>query len=65
MPGEPGAATHAGDVVEACARSLARAVDTLEPSHAACVLEGAGETWRHRLHPGYKADRPPMPEKIE
>lgn len=50
-------------VVEAAKSSLARALNTHQPTHAAVVMEQHDKTWRHLLYPEYKANRsetPPM-----
>lgn len=46
------------------AQSLERALREVAPTHAVAVFEGAAPTWRHRLHPGYKAGHAPMPEPL-
>ena len=46
------------------AQSLARALRATTPTHAVCVFDGAGSTWRHRLHPEYKKGHAPMPEAL-
>jgi 5'-3' exonuclease len=61
VPGEEGASEHGEAVLESSARSLARALERLAPTHALCAFEGAGRSWRHELLPGYKAGRPAMP----
>lgn len=48
----------------ASAQSLARALRLTAPTHAVCVFDGGGPSWRHRLHPGYKAGHTPMPEPL-
>ena len=56
----------AGDsVVSSCAASLSRALAFHQPSHALVIDEQHGPTWRHRLFPGYKADRSPPPADLE
>ena len=50
-------------VVDAAKSSLARALNTHQPTHAAVVMEQHDKTWRHLLYPEYKANRsetPPM-----
>ena len=47
--------------VSSCSASLRRALSQHAPSHALCVFDAEGETWRHVLFPGYKAGRKPMP----
>ena len=61
VPGEEGSPEHVEGVLEACTRSLVRALAAHRPTHALCALEGAGPSWRHAVHPQYKAKRPPMP----
>lgn len=46
---------------EAVIASARRALRDADATHAACVFERGGGTWRHALFPGYKADRPPVP----
>ncbi|MDA0791938.1 MAG: hypothetical protein O2780_21070 [Proteobacteria bacterium] len=48
-------------VTTAAARSLARALDEHDPSHAVVVLERHDRTWRHLLYSEYKAGRLPAP----
>jgi len=47
--------------LSSCSASLRRALSQHVPSHALCVFDAEGETWRHTLFPGYKAGRKPMP----
>lgn len=44
--------------------SALRAVDQTAPSHALCVFDSGGGSWRHKLYPQYKAGRPEMPEAL-
>lgn len=62
---EQTAHAEADKLVEACAQSLERALAECAPSHAVCVFEGAGPSFRSVLYPGYKAGRPPMPDDLE
>ena len=55
----------AGSSVEACAQSLSRALNECAPSHAMCVFEGKGSSFRAAIYPGYKAGRAPMPPDLE
>ena len=50
--------------VEGCERSLARALNTHRPTHAAVVLDSYETTWRHLLYPEYKGNRKPTPEAL-
>lgn len=45
--------------------SLQRALRECRPTHAACVFEGEGLSWRHRAYPEYKAGRSPMPGALQ
>ena len=65
VPGEDGSAAHADDVLVSCTRSLRRALERDTPTHALCAFEDSGGSWRHRLLPAYKAERPPMPPALE
>ena len=61
VPGDEGSAEHDDGVLHSAQRSLERALGELHPTHALCAFDAPGESWRHRILPGYKADRPPMP----
>ena len=63
QPGEDGA-ERADGARQSCARSLARALRQVRPTHAACVFDGPGPSWRHELDPGYKEGHAPMPEPL-
>ncbi|HPW68237.1 MAG TPA: 5'-3' exonuclease H3TH domain-containing protein [Deltaproteobacteria bacterium] len=54
-----------GSSVDACVQSLARALSECAPSHAVCVFEGKGSSFRAALYPEYKAGRAPMPADLE
>lgn len=60
QPGDDEAA-RAEEARIACGRSLERALREAEPTHAVVVFEDSAPTWRHRLHPDYKAGHDPMP----
>jgi len=59
------AGSPAGSSVDACAQSLTRAVNECAPTHAVCVFEGTGTSFRTELYPGYKAGRSPMPSDLQ
>lgn len=61
VPGEEGTPEHFEGVLESTAQSIRRALNEHAPTHAACVFEAGGETWRHQMFPSYKEGRPPMP----
>ena len=37
---------------------------TYDPEHMSVVFDAKGKTFRHRLYPDYKANRPPMPDEL-
>jgi 5'-3' exonuclease len=45
-------------------QSLRRALRQCAPTHAACVFDGDGPSWRHGLDPHYKEGHAPMPEAL-
>lgn len=63
QPGADGPERVAGARASS-AQSLARGLRDTRPTHAVCVFDGAGPSWRHELHPGYKAGHAPMPEAL-
>ena len=60
----PDEVKQADSAVGASLQSLKRALRDCRPTHAACVFDGAGPTFRHREYPEYKAGRKPMPEPL-
>lgn len=46
-------------------KALDRHLAFVEPTHAAVVWDGGLDTVRVADHPGYKADRPPMPADLD
>lgn len=40
--------------------SFRRALSEHQPTHALAVFDHGGETWHHRVYPGYKSSRKPM-----
>ena len=65
VPGDEDSIEHFEGALESVVQSLKRALNELEPSHAVCVFDGDGPTWRHRMHSEYKRDRPPMPDTLQ
>jgi protein Xni len=63
QPGEDGPERAEGACVSSV-QSLRRALRHCAPTHAACVFDGAGKSWRHELDPGYKQGHAPMPEAL-
>jgi 5'-3' exonuclease len=63
QPGEDGP-ERAHRALEAGVQSLHRALRECQPTHAVCIFDGQGPSWRHQLYEGYKAGRPPMPEAL-
>ncbi|HSS63496.1 MAG TPA: 5'-3' exonuclease H3TH domain-containing protein, partial [Gammaproteobacteria bacterium] len=55
---------HFEGALESTISSTRRALKELAPTHAACVFDAGGRSWRHELFPDYKRDRPPMPELL-
>ncbi|WP_298825289.1 DNA polymerase I [uncultured Piscinibacter sp.] len=43
---------------------LRRALQDVQPEHAACVFDAKGDTFRNAWYPEYKAQRAPMPEDL-
>lgn len=65
VPGDQETIEHFEGALDSTLQSLRRALNELTPTHAVCVFDGDGLTWRHRLHPDYKKDRPPMPDTLQ
>ena len=63
QPGEDGP-ERAHHALQAGVQSLHRALRECQPTHAVCIFDGQGPSWRHQLYKGYKAGRPPMPEAL-
>lgn len=64
LPGEDGPERAAGALASAT-QSLQRALRECAPSHAVCVFEGQGKSWRNQVFPEYKTGRTPMPKALE
>ncbi len=43
---------------------LKRALQDVQPEHAACVFDAKGDTFRNEWYPQYKAQRAPMPDDL-
>ena len=63
QPGEDGAERAEGARLSSV-QSLRRALRQSPPTHAVCVFDGEGRSWRHELDPGYKQGHAPMPEAL-
>lgn len=63
QPGEDGSERAEGAKV-ASVQSLRRGLRQSAPTHAVCVFDGDGQSWRHELYPDYKAGHAPMPEAL-
>ncbi len=61
VPGDQDTEEHLQAAITSCSASLRRAIRNHEPTHAVCILEDGGQSWRHDLLPSYKQDRPPVP----
>ena len=64
VPGDEGTLEHFEGAVESMLGSIKRALNELAPTHVLCVFDAGGKTWRHEIYPGYKQERPPMPETL-
>jgi 5'-3' exonuclease len=63
QPGEDGPEKAEGAQTSSV-QSLQRGLRECAPTHAVCVFDGEGPSWRHELFPEYKAGHPPMPEAL-
>lgn len=63
QPG-PDGSERADGACTASVQSLERALRECSPTHAACVFDGEGNSWRHDLYPNYKAGHAPMPAAL-
>ncbi len=63
QPGEDGP-ERVDSAIASSLQSLQRALRECTPTHAACVFEGEGASWRHEIYKAYKAGRTPMPEAL-
>jgi protein Xni len=52
-------------VIDSCVQSLKRALKECDPTHAVCVFEGKGPSFRTEIYENYKSGRPPMPHDLE
>ena len=64
QPGEDGPERAEGAKASSV-QSLRRGLRECAPTHAVCVFDGDGQSWRHELHPDYKAGHAPMPDALE
>ena len=62
--GEDADSDHINAVRQSTSSSLARALNTHNPSHCLVIFEQSGRNWRHRLFAEYKKDRSPMPTPL-
>ena len=60
QPGEDGPERADGARL-ASVGSLQRALRRSAPTHAACIFDGGGRSWRHEIEPAYKQGHKPMP----
>jgi DNA polymerase-1 len=63
QPGEDGPERAEGARTSSV-QSLRRALRQSAPTHAVCVFDGGGRSWRHELDPGYKQGHAPMPAAL-
>ena len=64
QPGEDGPERAEGAKASSV-QSLRRGLRECAPTHAVCVFDGDGQSWRHELYPDYKAGHAPMPDALE
>ena len=64
VPGDPESDSHFDACTTASMASLNRAIRRHQPTHAAVVMDGEGESWRKERFPGYKLGRSPMSERL-
>jgi 5'-3' exonuclease len=64
VPGDPDSPDHFQGALESTLNSVRRALKEHDPSHAACVFDAGGRTWRHEIFPDYKPGRAPMPGQL-
>jgi len=64
QPGEDGPEKAEGAMV-ASVQSLQRGLRECSPTHAVCVFDGDGQSWRHELFSDYKAGHAPMPNALK
>ncbi|MBW2355925.1 MAG: hypothetical protein JRF23_03995, partial [Deltaproteobacteria bacterium] len=46
------------------ARMILKLMEERQPTHVVMLFDARGPTFRHEIYPGYKANRPPMPEAL-
>jgi protein Xni len=61
---EPDSDSKASKALKSSISSLRRALTEHRPSHACVVFDHGGNTWRHDLYSGYKANRDPMSDHL-
>jgi len=64
QPGEDGP-DRVQSSVSACSLSARRALHQCSPSHAVCIFEDHGVSWRYHTYANYKAGRKPMPQALQ
>ncbi len=64
VPGDENTTEHAQGVVRSIGASVQRALKIQQPTHAVCVLESSGTTWRHAIYSDYKLGRKPQPQPL-
>lgn len=62
-PGDDGPERAEG-AIASTSQSLERGLRECHPSHAVCVFEGEGPSWRHQVFDRYKEGHAPMPEAL-
>lgn len=64
IPGDQSSPEHFDGALESTLNSIRRALSEHQPTHAVCVFDAGGRTWRHDIFSDYKIDRIPMPEQL-
>lgn len=64
VPGDQDSLEHFEGALGSTVNSIRRALKEHDPTHAACVFDAGGGTWRHEILPEYKPGRAPMPDQL-
>lgn len=62
---EPDPAIKAETALRHALSSFRKLLSVQQPSHAVALFDGAGPTWRHALHAGYRAGHDPAPQELQ
>jgi DNA polymerase-1 len=61
---ETSASAKAESALRHALPSLRRLLTTHAPTHAICVFDAGGHTWRHALYPRYRENHAPLPDEL-